>query len=260
VARGTHLAGPLLAVALAACSADEPEGEVGIYLPGPPLTLNMAIRDFKHYNENDSATDPDFEFAYSHIDLDVVADTIGSDRKPVYKNPGGRTITTHGKEYFDKWYRNVAGTNIHVDYPIVFAAEQDKEHVFDSVETGVYVERDSGLSRKMFLPIDDGTMYETSFGNQGDLHNYVFTGELHAKFTFAGGETLECSADDDLWVFVADKLVINLGGLHNPEGRSVAIDDLSLERGKEYDLDLFYAERKGTGSLLLVKTTLDLRP
>ncbi len=33
-------------------------------------------------------------------DPDIVTDTIGSDGKPVYKNPGGTTLTTHGQASF----------------------------------------------------------------------------------------------------------------------------------------------------------------
>jgi fibro-slime domain-containing protein len=249
----------LLAVSLAACSISQPDGELGIYVVAPSVTLPLIIRDFKRYDPYDPKTDPDFGSGYSHVDLDIVADTIGMDRKPVYKNPTGKTFTTHGKEAFDKWYRDVLGTNFRVSYPLVFAPTPDGGHRFDSEETGILVARDGGPSRKMFVPIDDGTPLQTPFGNQGDPHNYLFTAELHAIFTYRGGEFMECNGDDDLWVFIDGKLVVNLGGLHYPEGRSLAVDDLELTREKDYKLDLFYAERKGLGAVLTVGTTLDLR-
>jgi fibro-slime domain-containing protein len=84
--------------------------------------------------------------------------------------------------------------------------------------------------------------------------------EIHTLFTYKGGETFEFRGDDDVFVFINKKRVINLGGVHGPETASVAVDSLGLTIGQEYPLDFFSAERHVTGSNIKFETTLELRP
>jgi fibro-slime domain-containing protein len=230
--------------------------------PGIPTTLAAVIRDFRFYDASDPTTDSDFENpppgGQAVDDPDVVTATLGADGKPVYKNTVG-TTTTHGRAQFDKWYRDVAGTNIHVDYPIPVTANADGSYGYDSEKDGVpYGIPDQ--TGNGFFPIDDGTPYGTVFGNQGQPHNYSFTVEIHTVFTYMGGEYFNFRGDDDVFVFINGKLVINLGGIHGPEPGMVSVDSLGLTLGQTYPLDFFSAERHITGSNIEFETTLNLQP
>ena len=74
--------------------------------------------------------------------------------------------------------------------------------------------------------------------------------------TYRGGETFRFRGDDDVWVFIDGKRVIDLGGTHSAEDAQVALDTLSLARGRSYPLDFFFAERHTVDSNLLIETTI----
>jgi len=154
-------------------------------------TLTATIRDFKVYAASDPNTDPDFEnvppdgTSGPWDDREIVTDVLGSDGKPVYKS-STKTVTTHGKDAFDKWFRDVPSVNFVVHYPIVLTPGADGSFNYDSEKTGIALSASDPT--KNFFPIDDGTPYATPFGNQGSPHNYSFTVELHTTFVYHGGE------------------------------------------------------------------------
>lgn len=235
----------------------------------PEGQLNIVVRDFRLYSSSDSKTNPDFENVPKTdqngktcnpecygpwIDLDIVTETLGADYKPVYKNASGSTLTTHGKAAFEQWYNTVDGVNLMQQIPMTLTKSSDgKTYVYDSLSAGAPLSPGGG-----FFPIDDGGQYATSFGNQGKTHNYSFTVEIHTVFNYNGGETFSFSGDDDVFVYIDGKRVINLGGIHGRQEASVSIDSLGLAKDQSHTLDFFSAERHVVESNVKITTTLGL--
>jgi fibro-slime domain-containing protein len=195
-----------------------------------------VVRDFKMGNQPDGH--PDFETMPSGLDTGIVQATLGDDGKPVYAHEGSNSSSTTGKDEFDKWYRDVADVNRTFILGL---------HLISSNGISTF----SAVKPNYFFPLDD-----QGFGNQGESHNFAFTTEIHTAFKYKGGETFSFVGDDDVWVFIDKKLVIDLGGRHGQQSKSVAIDSLGLTVGSSYDLAVFHAERHTSESNFQIQTTL----
>ncbi|MEA2699885.1 MAG: hypothetical protein QOI66_4156 [Myxococcales bacterium] len=241
------------------CSNTAAQGTVGVYLPDS-VALSMLIRDFKKYDAADPTTNPAFHNSQMRTsELDVVAGTLGPDSKPVYKTPANNVLT-FGKQYFDQWYHDVPVTNIAVSYPIMLTTNSDGLLAYDCHNTGT-PDMATGTPRLLFFPIDDGTSFMTAFGDEGDMHNFAFTGELHALFTYTGQGVFKFRSDDDLYVFIDGTLIAaaSAPGQHVAEAKMLDVTALGLTAGHEYPLDLFYAERAGAAGDFMMATSIVLR-
>jgi fibro-slime domain-containing protein len=276
---GVKLGGDSSTISLNPDSGDAGDGGATL-----PTAITATIRDFRFYDASDPTTDPDFENPPYGIndmgqpspgydgdwdDPNVVTAELGSDGTPVYAgDPTKGTLTTYGNgkpngaaANFAAWYHDTPGTNITVKWPVPLVTQSDGSVEYDSAIQGTAygTTPDGFVSGKGFFPIDDGTPYATAFGNQGWPNNYSFTNEIHTVFVYRGGEYFNFRGDDDVYVYINNKRVINLGGVHGPETANVQVDTLGLTVGQEYPLDFFSAERHVTGSNILFQTTLALR-
>jgi fibro-slime domain-containing protein len=211
-----------------ACADEPPAAQATLAIP-------IVYRDFKPWTMDGGHID------FNHLsgsEKGIVASHLGTDDKPVY-GAHASTDTTHGAGPFDQWYRDVPQVNLTIVDTLVVTRTASDTYVFDSTD---------------FFPIDGkgwwtggATEPYPGYGNASQ-HNFNFTSELRYWFTYAGGESLSFIGDDDVFVFINGRLVVDLGGVHNAEAGSITLDaaaaaDAGLTAGGIYEAAVFQAER-----------------
>lgn len=167
------------------------------------------------------------------ITTGLVLATLDEDRKPIYNpNPpavtGGSNPMITSAQTFHDWFHDTAA---------------------NVVSTGI-------------LPLEETPPGSGIFKYASDDHVIVpgeggFTTEIHSEFVYRPGQVFSFLGDDDVWVFINDKLVVDIGGLHQDETGSVNLDDLGLTTGEIYSIDMFHAERCYPVSHFTLETSID---
>ncbi|HEY3593593.1 MAG TPA: fibro-slime domain-containing protein, partial [Polyangiaceae bacterium] len=185
------------------------------------------------------------------LELGIVQPTLDMTRKPVYakKADGSDSLTTTGQANFDTWFHDVAGKNLGMELPLQFVLDpadpSGKTYNFDS----------RTLPGGGFFPIDMKLLSPT-LPAEGFGHNFSFTFELHTMFTYNKGAVFNFQGDDDVWVFINNKQVVDLGGIHDIGTKDVNLDTLGLTEGSSYPLDFFYAERHCCAANFVLSTSI----
>jgi fibro-slime domain-containing protein len=93
-------------------------------------------------------------------------------------------------------------------------------------------------------------------GNAKGSVNQHFCFESHAQFVYDPAQVFYFRGDDDIWVYIDNKLVIDLGGAHMAAPGHVELSTLGLTEGNEYDIDIFFCDRRTTQSNVRIKTNM----
>jgi len=121
-----------------------------------------------------------------------------------------------------------------------------------------------------YFPLDNSVLGDKNdlndkFKNDGEIldesenpvkHNYHFATKAHTQFVYKQGMSFHFTGDDDVYVFIDGKKVIDLGGAHGSLEGVVNLDDLNLTEGEVYDLDFFHLERHSSASNFAITTNI----
>lgn len=283
--RASFCGAGVLAVGLMAMSGTASGSSSSSSLP-ETITLNGIARDFKRFDV--AGGHKDFQkYLTGHI-VGLVADELDADGKPVLSGSLGYKVSTQYKDAdgnqinpalydpslgdragskssyssksmysaatFAQWYRDTPGVNASMQVPLVLQRMGDSNtyyfHAHDISSTS---------QKEGFFPIDGQLLNDM---DPTYNHNYFFTFELETEFVVEknSGQIFTFFGDDDVWVFINGRLVIDLGGVHSAVKQSIEIDRLDwLEDGERADLKLFFAERHLTESNMRIETNLRLQ-
>jgi fibro-slime domain-containing protein len=201
------------------------------------VQLDVIYRDFANNHDG-------FEGAINGLTTGMVSSSLGIDGTPTLIDGKG---SISDLSTFVDWYHN---TSYHTGNPYT-AVYNEK---LDVNKTGDLL----SFSDNSFFPLD-AKPHDVNAD-----HNYLFTMQLGSEFTYKGGETFNFSGDDDVWVFINDKLAMDLGGVHSVADGTIDLDaeasTLGITKGMDYSFDLFFAERHTVASNLSFQTNIQLKP
>lgn len=192
---------------------------------------------------------------------------LAADKEPEFNSPVGCTSSATN---FNQWYRDTPGVNRVIlgryirltktgpsSTTYVFNSSADPAPNAPNINCATNVNpmrrcQDNGYGG--FFPIN-----ALGWGNYSTTgRNYHFTSEVRYAFTYGGGEVLSFTGDDDVFVYVAGKKVLDIGGVHGAASASVTLSNtmntvppsstFNLVPGQTYEIAVFQAERNTTES------------
>lgn len=153
-------------------------------------------------------------------------------------------------ESFEDWYINTP--NVNKPYVMdLWLQPQEGFFVFDTTK---------------FFPLETPWNTFSEGDEQSDgvgPKNFLFTTEIHTAFEYKGNEVFNFRGDDDVWIFVNNKLAVDIGGIHSAQEANIDLAargaEFGLTVGEVYNLDMFQAERNPVGSNFRIQTSLDFK-
>lgn len=122
---------------------------------------------------------------------------------------------------------------------------------------------EDGMTKSPYFA-DDGVGYDGEYGATYYKRDYNYVMKSNGEFVYHEDDGLffEFEGDDDVYLFIDGKLVLDIGGAHGITKQKINVNDyvqadiLELEEGGIYSFDFFYMERHGFGANCRIFTNM----
>lgn len=231
------------------------------------VKLPVVFRDFTEEH-------PDFEYLITDLELGIPGEVctvataaacglLDAEGKPVFA-AAGTFRSVNDATTFSQWYRDVPDVNLPFPSSLELVRMVEDEQTVYRFESDEFFPLD-GMGFPFPLEPEDPEDPEDPVGPVGPAipdHNFLFTTELQYFIQYEGGERLEFSGDDDVWIYVNRRLAVDIGGVHGVESDFVLLGDedgdgeisateaddptddrFGITKGSIYSIHLFHAER-----------------
>ena len=190
------------------------------------------------------------------IEKGLVEYELSSEYLPVATG-NGKLTPNLGLSNLDGWFEAVEGKSAS------YTGALKLEYQENGAEFAFYHDK--------FYPLD-GAEFSNGDTVNADGHNHLWTMSFAVPFTVlnSGNEGFAIRADDDTFVFVGDKLVIDMGGIHDAttgrfvitnegevytavEDEDLAYSGVKLNAGDSSIVRIFHADRDSADSVFEVR-------
>ena len=136
------------------------------------------------------------------VEQGLVSYELGDGYLPTWNS--GQLIPNRGQKDMTRWFSKVEGKSMN------FLGNMKMDYKANKAEFSFY--------QREFYPLDEVEFSKGDYVNTNG-HNHLFTMNFAVPFTplLTGGEAFSITADDDTFVYLGDKLVIDMGGIHGAE-------------------------------------------
>jgi fibro-slime domain-containing protein len=238
-----------------------------------------------YYDFHSDRTNPEFEQPYPSpavVVKHLVADLLDGEGKPQ-----AGTNCMHSK-YVSRWFRpysyytgnhkqipkystpttwqqtlNACDCGYPIDYVKDTTVTYDTAFInveindslsFTHIGNGMYE-----FTNPKFFPLDNrGFGKEWYVGSAvPPSHNFSYTMKMNTTFNKVSGQKFYFVGDDDVWLYIDNALVMDLGGVHPAATDSVNLDNLTgLVNNNPYHFDFFYCERHSYAADIKITTNI----
>jgi fibro-slime domain-containing protein len=198
-----------------------------------PLTLDITVRDFHQQH-------PDFQNWVSGLSTGNIESEL-TDGVPVWNGPNDNSVgAVNNAISFSSWFADCDSST-----PDITCVTERSVALTANIDLAI---GELTYNNSSFFPLD--TITGTSGdGDQWNNHNYFFTAQFDLPLIYDPllTNTFSFTGDDDVWVFINDSLVLDLGGVHPARtgnfDMNLVATDLGINPGDAYSFSFFFAER-----------------
>lgn len=212
-----------------------------------PHLFNDGTANGKHTYNNGSLQ---FSQTGDTYTLSAANSTVGTrDKLEYFFHPSPSTSTTHTHIFTNNYWPMDSATN--KTDPLMGAINSSR--TCDVMVNGFWDEQNTvgGAHNSVRVPISD----------DGRAHNWFFGMNFSLSFTltedYTGPLEYLFFGDDDMWVFLDNQLICDIGGVHSSVGEYVNLRDyLPIGEYGQHTLTFYYTERGASGSTCWMSFTL----